>query len=76
MKVEYTGYRVIKDCAVLVTYKAIGKHQCAILDFAFKHKFKWHSFNMEDKAVRKAVIKLVEKGALISNIYGQYKANI
>lgn len=43
--------------------KAIGKHQCKLLDFAYKYKG-WHTFNTKDKDTKRAVFGLQRKGCL------------
>ena len=43
-------------------HKAVGKHQCALLSFAFKYKG-WHTFK-QDKATKQAIAGLVRRGCL------------
>ena len=54
---------------------AIGKHQCNLLDFAFKYP-KWHSYDEKCKATKKALDKLITNGCIIVNEYKQFKINL
>ena len=56
-------------------FKAIGKHQCNLLDFAFKYPT-WHSYNEKCKATKKAIDKLVSNNVIILNSYNQFKINL
>lgn len=51
--------------------KATGKHQVALLDFAYRYKG-WHSY-ATDKTTLRAVDALVKKGCLLTNEFGQFK---
>ena len=56
-------------------FKAIGKHQCNLLDFAFKYPT-WHYYNESCKATKKAIDKLVSKNVIILNSFNQFKINL
>lgn len=43
--------------------KAVGKHQCKLLDFAHTYKG-WHTFNTKDKDTVRAVHGLYKRGCL------------
>lgn len=55
-------------------FKAIGKNQCNLLNFAFKYQ-SWHSYS-KDKPTLKALNALVEKGVLVINEFEQFKINL
>jgi hypothetical protein len=54
---------------------AIGKHQCNLLDFAFKYPT-WHYYNESCKATKKAIDKLISNNVIILNSYNQFKINL
>ena len=54
-----------------IPFVAIGKHQCNLLDFAYKYPI-WHSYKT-DKVTINAINKLVEKNCIVLNNCGQFK---
>lgn len=50
---------------------AVGKNQCNLLAFAEKYRG-WHSFNNKDRATKKAIKALSDKG-FIEVIADQFK---
>ena len=55
-------------------FVAIGKNQCAMLDFAFKYP-KWHSYS-NDKPTLNALNGLLKRDCIIINEYNQFKINM
>ena len=54
---------------------AIGKHQCNLLDFAFKYQ-EWHSYNQNCKATKSAINGLIKRGCIRINSSRQFKINL
>jgi hypothetical protein len=55
-------------------FKAVGKNQCNLLDFAFRHQ-NWHSYS-NDKSTLNAVKALVARNCIIINQNNQFKINL
>jgi hypothetical protein len=55
-------------------FVAIGKNQCNLLDFAFRHQ-KWHSYS-NDRPTLTAVDGLIKRGCIITNANKQFKINL
>lgn len=53
---------------------AIGKNQCNLLDFAFKHKC-WHSYT-NDRKTLSAIHGLLKRKCIVINKYNQFKINL
>jgi hypothetical protein len=56
-------------------FKAVGKYQCNVLDFAFKYP-KWHYYDEKCKVTKKAIDRLVIKNVIVMNEYNQFKINL
>jgi hypothetical protein len=54
-------------------FKAIGKHQVNLLDFAYRYKG-WHSINPKDRNAMRAMKALERKGYLLV-IENKFKLN-
>lgn len=54
-------------------FKAVGKNQCNMLNFAFKYPT-WHSYT-SDKPTINALNALVKNGSIITNEFDQFKIN-
>ena len=52
-------------------FKAVGKNQCNLLDFAFNYPT-WHSFK-DDKETLNAVNTLVKNKVIVLNKFNQFK---
>jgi len=44
-------------------FRAVGKHQCNLLEFAFNHQC-WHTFS-KDQTTKKAIDGLERRGAIV-----------
>ena len=58
----------------ITPFKAIGKNQCNLLDFAFRYQ-KWHSYS-NDKPTLNAVKALVARNCIVVNQNNQFKINL
>ena len=50
---------------------AVGRHQCRLLEFAFKHQG-WHSY-AKDRDTLRAVEGLAKRGSIQLNLFGQFR---
>lgn len=55
-------------------FKAIGKNQCNLLDFAFKYQ-SWHSYS-SDKVTQRAIEGLLKRGCIVLNEFNQFRINL
>ena len=56
-------------------FKAIGKYQCNLLDFAFKYQ-SWHSYKENCAITLKAINALINNNCIVLNEYNQFKINL
>lgn len=53
---------------------AVGVHQVALLDFAFKYPT-WH-YHATDRNTQRAIDGLLARGSIQKNGHGQFKVNL
>lgn len=58
----------------ITPFVAIGKHQCNLLDFAYKYP-SWH-YHGTDKSTMRALNGLIARNCIVINEHNQFRINM